>query len=168
MIVARSYVRQLAAGSDPANPASEFTSRRLLPARSCWTRHGHRFCAAANSVTGAVAFSGMAPKAYLGNYKIYGSPGLNDSSSEDVIIQALEDAYNDGMDVINFSTGGPALTGALDTGSICGNKTGVPCDLTAKAFEDMARKGLVIVASAGNLGDNALLHPAFNSDLVPR
>ena len=34
------------------------------------------------------AITGIAPKAYLGNYKIYGSPGLNDGTTDDVIIQA--------------------------------------------------------------------------------
>ncbi len=167
VIVARSYVRQLAAGSDPANPARDSRPDDYSPRDRAGHGTAAASCAAGNFVTGAVPFSGIAPKAYLGNYKIYGSPGVNDTTSEDVIIQALDDAYNDGMDIINFSTGGPALTGALDSGSICGNKAGVACDLTAKTFEDMARKGLVIVAAAGNLGDNALLHPAFNTIASP-
>ncbi len=51
----------------------------------------------------------MAPKAYLGNYKIYGSPQANDSTTDDVIVQALEDAFNDGMDIVSFSSGGRPL-----------------------------------------------------------
>ena len=33
--------------------------------------------------------SGVAPKAFLGNYKIYGSPELGGGASESGIIQAL-------------------------------------------------------------------------------
>lgn len=167
VIVARSYVRQLAAGSDPANPARDSRPDDYSPRDRAGHGTAAASCAAGNLNSGVVAFSGMAPKAYLGNYKVYGSPGVNDSTSEDVIIQALEDAYNDGMDVINFSTSAPAFTGALDSGSICGNKSGVPCDLAAQAFENLARKGIVIVASAGNYGDNALLRPALNTISSP-
>ncbi|HXB71222.1 MAG TPA: S8 family serine peptidase, partial [Candidatus Acidoferrales bacterium] len=73
VIVARSYVRQLGAGSDPANPAADSIPDDYSPR----DRDGHgtavASCAAANTVTGSVTFSGMAPKAYLGNYKVSGS-----------------------------------------------------------------------------------------------
>src|ERR1019366_188897 len=69
--------------------------------------------------TGSVTFSGMAPKAWLGSYKIWGSPYVNGSPG-DVWINAVEDAVKDGMDVINVSAAGWALTGPLDTGAACG------------------------------------------------
>jgi minor extracellular serine protease Vpr len=151
VIVARSYVRQLAAGSDP-NPAADSRPDDYSPR----DRDGHgtavASCAAGVPNTGLVPFSGFAPKAYLGNYKIYGSPGVNDSTSDAVIIQAAEDAYHDGMDVINFSTGGPAFSGPLDTGAVCGNPSGVACDLVAQTFETLSNQGLIIVAAAGNEG----------------
>ena len=151
VIVARSYVRQLAAGSDP-NPAADSRPDDYSPR----DRDGHgtavASCAAAASNTGLVTFSGLAPEAYLGNYKIYGSPGINDSTYDGVIIQAAEDAYNDGMDVINLSTGGPAFSGPLDSGSACGNPSGVPCDMLAQALENLADQGIIIVAAAGNEG----------------
>ncbi|MEO8658186.1 MAG: S8 family serine peptidase [Bryobacteraceae bacterium] len=151
VIVARSYVRQLAAGTAP-NPAADSRPDDYSPR----DRDGHgtavASCAAGEQNTGLMTFSGFAPKAYLGNYKIYGSPGLNDSASDDVVIQALEDAYQDGMDIINFSSGSPAFSGPLDSGAACGNAAGVPCDLLAQTFETMAQRGVIIVAAAGNEG----------------
>jgi len=82
------------------------------------TRDGHgtavASCAAANTVTGSVTFSGMAPKAYLGNYKISGSPGVFDGSTDGVLILAINDALKDGMDIATLSVVGSAFTGALD------------------------------------------------------
>ena len=110
----------------------------------------------------------MAPKAFLGNYKVYGSSGVNDFSPTDVYIAAIEDALNDGMDVANFSSGLPALTGALDTGAACGLAAGTPCDPLATAFEAAAHAGMSIAVSAGNNGENGfLVYPAFNSIASP-
>ena len=162
VIVARSYVRQLAAGSS-GNPAADSRPDDY----SARDRDGHgtavASCAAGVANTGTVTITGMAPKAYLGNYKIYGSPEVNDFTTDDVIIQALEDALHDGMDVVSFSSGGPAFSGPLDSGSACGNRPGVPCDLSAQAFENAAQKGLIIVAAAGNDGDAGNYYPTFNS-----
>ena len=162
VIAARSYVRQLAAGSPP-NPAADSRPDDYSPR----DRDGHgtavASCVAGVANGGTVTFTGIAPKAYLGNYKIYGSPEVNDSTTDAAIIMALEDAWNDGMDVVNFSSGGPALTGPLDTGAICGNPPGVACDLSAQAFENAAASGLVIVASAGNSGQDGQFYPTFNS-----
>lgn len=163
VIVARSYVRQIAAGTDPANPAADSKPDDFSPR----DRDGHgtavASCAAADENTGAVTFTGMAPKAYLGNYKIYGSDGVNDYPPEDVWIQAIEDALKDGMDVANLSSGLPALSGALDTGSACGISTGMPCDPLATAFENAAKAGLVITVSAGNEGSDASQYPGYDS-----
>ena len=97
--------------------------------------------AAGHTNTGLVTFSGVAPKAYLGSYKIYGSPEVNDFTTDDVIIQALEDAMNDGMDIVSFSSGGPAFTGPLDSGAACGVGPGQPCDVSAQAFENAVKAG---------------------------
>lgn len=163
VIVARSYVRMIAAGSGPSDSTPDDFSPR--------DRDGHgsnvAALAAANKNTGTVGFSGMAPQAYLGNYKVYGSPLVNDYPSEDVYIAAIEDALKDGMDVANFSSGVSALTGALDTGAACGLATGVPCDPLATAFEAAVQAGIVIAASAGNGGTSDLMYPAFNSIMSP-
>src|ERR1019366_5105635 len=95
--------------------------------------------AAGNTNTGSVTFSGMAPKAWLGNYKIWGSPFVNENPSEDIWIIALNDAVKDGMDVINMSSGGWALTGPLDTGAACGAAPRGTCDLLATAFQNAAK-----------------------------
>ncbi len=153
VIVARSYVPLFAAGSDPNNPAADSTPDDL----SAQDHVGHGTAvasiAAGNTNTGSVTFSGMAPKAWLGSYKVSGSPGVHDGIDGAASIMAIEDALNDGMDVAVYSAGGPAFSGPLDTGAICGQSTGTPCDPMAAAFESAARAGLVIVASAGNDGD---------------
>ncbi len=167
VIVARSYVRMIGAGTGPADSMPDDFSPR--------DHDGHGTAvasiAAGNLNTGSLAISGMAPKAYLGSYKIYGSDGVNDWPSEDVWIQAIEDAHTDGMDVANFSSGLPALTGATDTGAACGLPAGTPCDPLAAAFEAAAQAGMVIVVSAGNEGvsfSSALTFPQFNSISIAR
>jgi uncharacterized protein (TIGR03437 family) len=163
VIVARSYVRQLAAGSSPANPAADSRPDDY----SARDRDGHgtavASCAAGVTNAGLLTITGIAPKAYLGNYKIYGSPEVNDYTSDDVIVQALEDAIKDGMDIVSFSSGGPAFSGPLDSGPACGNSPGVPCDISAQAFENAAKAGLIIVAAGGNDGESGNFYPAFNT-----
>ena len=164
VIVARSYVQMLAAGSDPANPAADSRPDDYTP--SGRDGHGTAVASVAGGVsaTGTVTVNGMAPGVYLGSYKIYGSPGVNNlGTGDDVIIAALDDAIKDGMDIVSFSTGGPAFTGPLDSGAACGNRTGVACDLSAQAFENAAKAGLVIVAAAGNDDESANFYPNFNS-----
>jgi uncharacterized protein (TIGR03437 family) len=170
VIVARSYVRMLAAGSDPRNPAADSMPDDYSPR----DRVGHgtavASCAAANSTTtpaittsgGSLTIVGMAPKAYLGNYKITGSPGVLDGASDADMIQAIEDAYLDRMDIASISVSGPAYTGALDTGAICGLPSGQYCDQVAAAYEAAVQAGMVVVADAGNDGYDAY-YPTFNS-----
>lgn len=166
VIVARSYVRLAAAGSSP-NPAVDSRPDDY----SARDRDGHgtavASCAAGNTATGSVTINGMAPKAYLGNYKITGSPTINDGAPDDVIAQAVEDALHDGMDVISFSLGSPAFAGPLDVGAACGNDPGVPCDLIGQLFENATKAGMVIVASAGNEGQTGNNVPTFNSIATP-
>jgi minor extracellular serine protease Vpr len=163
VIVARSYVKQLAAGSSGLNPAADSRPDDFSPR----DRSGHGTAvastAAGHTNTGLVTISGVAPAAYLGNYKIYGSPQVNDFTADDVIIQALEDAMNDGMDIVSFSSGGPAFTGPLDSGATCGADLGQPCDLSAQAFENAVKAGMVVVAAAGNEGSDGNKNPTFSS-----
>lgn len=98
--------------------------------------------------------SGVAPKAWLGNYKIFGSPGLNDSTTADVVLQALELAFTDGMDVALLCAGDlPAEWSPEDQGADCGLAAGAPCDPWAAAVSTATAGGMVIVAPAGNDGD---------------
>ncbi len=167
VIVARSYIAQIAAGSDPKNPAADSRPDDIT-ARD-HSGHGSAIAAVAagNSNTALVTFNGMAPKAFLGSYKIFGSPGVNDSTSDDVIVAALDDAIKDGMDIISFSIGGEAFTGPLETGAACGLAAGVPCDLLATACENAVQAGTVIVASAGNDGFFGIGYPSFNTIQSP-
>jgi len=169
VIVARSYVPQLAAGSDPNNPAADSRPDDYSPR----DRSGHgtatASCAAAVSNTGpaGLTFTGMAPKAYLGNYKIFGSPTVNDGATDDVIIMALEDALNDQMDVASLSLGSPAFTGPLDAGAACGNSAGVPCDLIPPVVENAVKAGMVVVIAAGNEGDTGFSTPTLGTISSP-
>ncbi len=164
VIVARSYVPQLAmdAVTNTGNPAAQSQPDDFTPRDH--VGHGTAVAsvvAGKSNSGGTVSFSGMAPKAYLGNYKIYGSPGVNDYFAEDVVIQALNDAVNDGMQVINFSSGAPALAGPIDSGAACGLSSGVPCDPLAAAFQNAANAGVVIAVAAGNSGVyNSISSPA--------
>jgi len=59
----------------------------------------------------------VAPKAYLGSYKIFGSPGVNDVTFSDVVLLAMEDAVADRMDVITLAVGSPACGARNDRGT---------------------------------------------------
>jgi uncharacterized protein (TIGR03437 family) len=153
VIVARSYVPMIAAASSgAANSMPDDYSARDRDG------HGSAVAAVAAGVQnsgGTVAFSGMAPKAFLGSYKIYGSDGVSFGPPESVVIKALDDAISDGMNVVNYSSGVPAVAGANDDVQ-CGNAAKVWCDPLAHAFETAAESGTVVVVSAGNYGSDSL------------
>ena len=95
VIVARSYVSILGAGTGP-NPAADSRPDDFSPR----DRVGHgtavAMVAAGNTNTGPNGtITGIAPKAYLGNYKVYGTNGVNPGATDDVLIMAIEDAFND-------------------------------------------------------------------------
>jgi uncharacterized protein (TIGR03437 family) len=156
VIVARSYVRHLAlaAVTDPSNPAAESQPDDYSPR----DRMGHgtavASAAAGEGNTGTVTFSGVAPKAWLGNYKIAGSPGVNDGPTDDVLIIAIEDALADGMDVVNLSWGSLAVSDWAG-------------DPVALAFENASAAGMIVVAAAGNQGDAGASYPSYNSISSP-
>ena len=160
VIAARSYVDMLV-GTDPVTSRPDDTSPR--------DRVGHgtgiAMVAAGGRATGPVGtITGVAPRAWLGNYKVFGSPGVNgEYTYDDVLIQALEDAYSDGMDIAVFSLGAPAVWGPRDQGTTCQESGSTPCDWRASAIEAAAQRGLTIVVSAGNDGDFATQYPAYNS-----
>src|SRR5262249_35968898 len=116
---------------------------------------------------GVVTITGIAPKAFLGNYKVSGSPGVNDNPPESVLILAVNDAVKDGMDVVNISLGFPAIYGPSDTGTACGLAAGTPCDPLAAAYENAVKAGVVVVAAAGNSGADGIEYPTFNTITSP-
>jgi minor extracellular serine protease Vpr len=131
VIVARSY-------------ASMFEVKDPDPSVRDHVGHGTAtaMTAAGVSNTGALAtISGVAPQAYLGVYKVFGTPGVNDTASEDAILAAIDDAVNDGMSVINLSLG-------YDVASL------PSVDPFVKAVEAASQFGVIVVAAAGNNGPN--------------
>jgi minor extracellular serine protease Vpr len=106
--------------------------------------HGSHTSGTAAGVTGKTAtvegvaiddMSGIAPGAWLGNYNVF--PGSVENARSEDILNAVEAAVNDGMDVLNLSLGG----------AYHGNN-----DLLAKGLDTAVAAGVVVVASAGNEG----------------
>jgi uncharacterized protein (TIGR03437 family) len=157
VIVARSYVPQVAAGTG-ASPAATSRPDDITPR----DRVGHG-TAVAMAAAGAMnagpadTITGVAPKAWLGSYKVFGSPGLNDFTSTRGGLAALSDAFSDGMDVAVLSLGGPAFSGPDDNGAICGLPAGQACDVWATAVKNAVNGGMVVVIAAGNAGQNGVI-----------
>jgi hypothetical protein len=103
--------------------------------------HGSQVAGVAGgrSVTDSLAaLQGVAPRAFLGNYKVFGNPSVNPTTTAAAVIAAIEDAVEDGMDVINLSLGGPARHPDEDPEQI--------------AISLAVESGVVVVAAAGNSG----------------
>lgn len=163
VIVARSYVAELASGAlnfDGVARPDDVSPRDHI---GHGTALGMITAGATNTGPTGITITGLAPKAWLGSYKVFGSPGLNDFTGGDVLISAVEDALNDGMNIAVLSLGSPAFTGPLDTGAVCGQPAGTPCDPEALAVENAVRAGMLVVASAGNSGDSSGNPPTLNS-----
>jgi minor extracellular serine protease Vpr len=91
------------------------------------------------AVTG---LSGIAPRAWIGNYRVFNAPVLTgglDAFTPEIVL-AFEAAVNDGMDVINFSGGGPEIDPSSDA--------------LIDALDNVAAAGVVPVISAGNDRDD--------------
>jgi minor extracellular serine protease Vpr len=83
--------------------------------------------------------AGVAPRVYLGNYRVFSQPaplGGCCSANTPEIIAAFEAAVADGMDVINFSGGGPQSDPARDP--------------MVRVVNNVVNAGVVPVISAGN------------------
>jgi minor extracellular serine protease Vpr len=106
--------------------------------------HGTHVSGTVAGVTGKIAtvegvaiddLSGVAPGAWLGNYNVFPGDVLN-ARSED-ILNAVEAAVIDGMDVLNLSLGG----------GYHGNN-----DLLAKGLDNAVDAGVIVAVAAGNSG----------------
>jgi minor extracellular serine protease Vpr len=84
------------------------------------------------------AVTGVAPDVTFGAYKVFG-PG---STTGDIIVEALEDAYADGMDIVNMSLGAAFAWGQ-----------DYP---TTAASNELAAQGVAVINSAGNSGGDGL------------
>lgn len=124
------------------------TNRKIVVARSYGTSgtpdirdlggHGSAVASVAAGVrhqSPVGEFSGIAPKAFLGLYRLDDNDGSFTSSG---ILRALEDVAKDGMDVLNLSIGFFPANRFED-------------DPVAQALERMADK-VIIAKSAGNFG----------------
>uniref|UniRef100_UPI0025BB5172 S8 family serine peptidase n=1 Tax=Halovivax sp. TaxID=1935978 RepID=UPI0025BB5172 len=117
--------------------------------------HGHGTHVA--GIAGANAASddgvtGVAPEVGLGAYKVF---GLEGPTTADIIVEAMEDAYEDGMDVVNMSLGASLQWGQAYP--------------TTATSNELAAQGVVVVNSAGNdggLGAWSLSAPANAHDII--
>ncbi|KAI8346439.1 peptidase S8/S53 domain-containing protein [Mortierella sp. GBAus27b] len=81
-----------------------------------------------------IPFVGVAPEVTFGAYRVFGCDG---SASDDVILAAMELAFNDGMDLVNMSLGGGSA---------------YKYNPTAVLSEKLISHGMAVVAAAGNDG----------------
>jgi minor extracellular serine protease Vpr len=89
--------------------------------------------------------SGIAPGAWLGNYNVFPGSVLN-ARSED-ILNAVDAAIADGMDVLNLSLGGSPGKSAPGTAA------GI--DVLSIGLDNAVDAGLVVAVAAGNSGPGA-------------
>ncbi|NYH53671.1 subtilisin family serine protease [Nocardiopsis arvandica] len=82
--------------------------------------------------------TGVAPDVEFGAYKVFGCGG---STTSDIMIAAMEQALDDGMDVLNMSIGSAHTW---------------PQYPTAVASDNLVDEGMTVVASIGNEGDTGL------------
>jgi len=113
--------------------------------------NGHGTHVAGIVGAGGVEVQGVAPGVDLGAYRVFGCEG---SSHSDVILAAIEQAYEDGMDVVNLSLG---------------SSNGFPQDFLSVALGRMIELGMVPVASAGNNGASGVYtigSPGAGADVI--
>ena len=113
----------------------------------------------ADTVAQGARVSGIAPRAYVGNYKALTIPtesGLGLDGNAPEIVAAIEAAVADGMDVINLSIGEPEVEPSRD--------------LVALALDAAAAAGVVPVVAAGNdftdFGAGSLLSPGSSAAAI--
>ena len=141
-------------GQTAYTTAKVIVARAFPPARPTWknaskpfdtelSSHGTHVAGIAagnaNTLAEGTRISGVAPRAYLGNYKALTIPtdadvGLDGNSPE--LAAAIEAAVADGMDVINMSLGEPEIEPSRD--------------IVVQALAAAARAGVVSVVAAGN------------------
>ncbi len=146
VIVAKNYICSAATGSCPNDP-DRATSWDHNGSDGLGHGTGTASVAAGNCVTNTpfnVQICGVAPGAWLGNYKVFNSVGDGVDES-----QAINDAVADGMNIINYSGGGDA-TGLSPTDSSFADEY--------TAIKNAAMAGVPVIVSAGNCG------PAGSSD----
>src|SRR4029078_8104888 len=94
IIVARSYVGLFdkGSGAGDSRPDDETRRDRVGPGTA-----GAMAAAGVTNTGPSDTITGVAPKAFLGNYKVFGSPGLNDYAGGEAVAAALGDDVQDCM-----------------------------------------------------------------------
>jgi subtilisin family serine protease len=151
VIVARAFA--------PHAPKWKYARRPFDPVNSEHATHVAGI-AAGNYRTkaGGSRVSGVAPRAYIGNYKVLTIPddgfGLNGNSAE--IVAGIEAAVRDGMNVINLSLGEAEIDPSRD--------------IVARALDGAAAAGVVPVVAAGNdfedLGSGSVASPGSSASAI--
>jgi subtilisin family serine protease len=123
----------------PASPKYKYANSPFDPQQSFHATHVAGIAAGDHGTNeGSALISGIAPDAYLGNYKALTIPtpdfGLDGNSAE--ITAAIESAVADGMNVINLSLGEPEVEPSRD--------------IVVHAIDAAAKAGVVPVIAAGN------------------
>ena len=115
--------------------------------------------------TGLGVQEGIAPRARIGVYKIFGTPGVNDGATSSAVIAAIDDAVADGMDVLNMSIGGEPEVPWDWQSDKCEAGGSRHCNPDAIAVSSAVNDfGLVVVVSAGNSGETGLqAQPTFST-----
>ena len=152
VIVARAF--------PPPGATWRFAGRPFDPEESGHATHVAGIAAGdANTQAEGARISGIAPHAYIGNYKALTVPtdanvGLDGNAPE--LVAAIEAAVQDGMDVINLSIGEPEITPQHD--------------VVALALDAAAAAGVVPVVAAGNdfeeFGAGSLTSPGSAADAI--
>ena len=168
VIVARSFVEQL--------PFPDPDSRNTRPDDLTPRDHvGHgtaiaMIAAGAQNTGPLAAIQGIAPKAFLGNYKVQGSPGVNDYATTPAVIAALTAALQDGMDIATLAYGEGDMpdVGPLDVDKqACTSDPNGVCDPIAQAVESAIKSGMAVVTAAGNDGSLGPKFPTLNTIHTP-
>ena len=141
----------------------KYASQAYDPENSEHAIHVAGIAAGANGTVAASGgqkrtLSGVAPGAYLGNYKVLATPtpgfGLDGNAPE--IAAGIEAAVKDGMDIINLSLGEPEIAPERD--------------LVVRALSAAARAGVVPVVAAGNdfdvVGDGSVDSPGNTPEAI--
>ena len=152
VIVARVFAPKAKQGSERPR---RLLRRRLEPRHA---RRRHRRRERRDDRGSGRRVSGVAPRAYLGNYKVFveTSAGLSPNANSPAIVAAIEAAVADGMNVINFSGGEPEIEPSRD--------------IVALALDAAAAAGVVPVVAAGNdyndLGAGSVSSPANSTRAI--
>ena len=109
---------------------------------------------------------GIAPKARIGVYKVFGTPGVNFYTADQAVIAAIDDAVSDGMDILNLSLGHFSFWPWDSSGRDCSRRlASSSCDPLAAAAQSAATDfGKVVVVAAGNSGfRGSIPSPSLNT-----